>query len=192
MLLVVAVLLAGIILIRHFAPSSNTSRQHFDVLVILGTPADSDGNPTPEQLSHVTEGVREYERGVASHILLTGGAVRNRFVEAESMARTARSMGVPDSAILIEPQARNTIQNASYSYALMRQHGWNSAEIISGSVHLPRAALIFDRLPIEWRIHAVPLLYHQSVWSRRKSLELEYLKISYYLLWSRWTQPVLP
>jgi hypothetical protein len=52
--------------------------------------ADSDGNPTPTQLARVTEAVHEYERGVAPRLILTGGAVLNRFVEARVMARPPR------------------------------------------------------------------------------------------------------
>ena len=35
--------------------------------------------------------LREYERGVASHLIVTGAAAHNRFVEAEVMARVAQA-----------------------------------------------------------------------------------------------------
>jgi len=43
---------------RLVAPTSNTSLTRFDAIIVLGNPVDSDGNPTPEQLARVTEGVR--------------------------------------------------------------------------------------------------------------------------------------
>ena len=110
--LVVVGLFAWGVIARLIAPSSNTSLTRFDAIIVLGSPADSDGNPTPLQLSRVTEGVNEYERGVAPRLILTGGPTRAQFVEAEIMARTARAQGIPESAIFIEPQAMNTIQNA--------------------------------------------------------------------------------
>ena len=67
-------------------------------------PADSDGNPTPTQLARVTEAVHEYKRGVAPQLILSGGAVTNRFVEARVMARSAEAQGIPDSAILMNPR----------------------------------------------------------------------------------------
>ncbi len=121
-------------------------------------PADSDGNPTPKQLARVTEAVHEYERGVAPRLILTGGAVANRFVEARVMARTAQAQGIPESAILVEPEARDTIQNACYAARIMKAHGWRSAEVVSSASHLPRAGLIFSGLPLEWRTHAAPPL----------------------------------
>ena len=68
-------------------------------IIVLGTPADRDGNPRPKQLARVTEAVREYKRGVAPRLILTGGAVQNRFVEAQVMARAAEAQGIPESAL---------------------------------------------------------------------------------------------
>ena len=116
---------------RQLAPVSNTGLTRFDAIIVLGTPADCDGNPTPEQLARVTEGVREYERGVAPRLILTGGAAHNRFVEARVMARAAEAQGIPASAIFVEPKAMDTIQNACYSVRIMKAHGWRSAEVVS-------------------------------------------------------------
>ena len=85
---------------RALAPGSNTTQDHFDVLIVLGSPVDADGNPSPRELARVTEAVDEYERGVAPRIIFTGGAVANRFVEAHVMARTAEAQGIPASAVL--------------------------------------------------------------------------------------------
>ena len=79
------------VMARSLAPTSNTSLTRFDTIVVLGTPADSDGNPTPEQLARVTEAVHEYKRGVASRLILTGGATRYGFVEARGDRRDCSS-----------------------------------------------------------------------------------------------------
>ena len=114
-ILACAALILGLIawaaLERALAPKDNTTQDSFDVLIVLGTPADADGNPSPSQLARVTEAVHEYERGVAPRIIFTGGAVANRFVEAQVMARTAEAQGIPASAVLEDPEARNTMEN---------------------------------------------------------------------------------
>jgi len=142
-------------------PSGNTAQSHFDTIIVLGYPAKLDGTPTPEQRERVLEGVREYKAGVAPRIIMTGGAAHNAFTEAHVMAQFALAQGVPDSAIVEEGQAQNTIQNIFYSAQIMHQHNWSSAEFVSSPSHLPRAALIlqtFDRvqpaLGIDWRTHA--------------------------------------
>jgi uncharacterized SAM-binding protein YcdF (DUF218 family) len=133
-------------LARALQPLQNTSVRHFDAIIVLGSPADQDGNPTPVQLDRVQEAVREYQLGVAPRILLTGGHAHNRFVEARVMARVAQAQGIPPSVILIEPRAQDTIQNACYSAEILHQLGLQSAEVISSDSHLPRAAMIFSNL----------------------------------------------
>jgi uncharacterized SAM-binding protein YcdF (DUF218 family) len=185
-----ASLLLWAILARTLAPLANTNRQSFDAIVVLGTPADSDGNPTPELLDRVTEAVHEYQRGVAPRILVTGAAAHNRFVEADVMARVAEAQGVPASQILEESQALDTIENACYSTRLMTTHGWHSAEVVSSAPHLPRAAIIFSHLSdsrLEWRVHPATANVTPGYYSNAANL-VEILKTARYLAWSRWVE----
>jgi uncharacterized SAM-binding protein YcdF (DUF218 family) len=170
---------------RALAPTGNTAQDHFDVLIVLGSPADDDGNPSPHELARVTEAVHEYERGVAPRIIVTGGAVANRFVEAQVMARTAEAQGIPTSAVLEDPQARNTMENTCNAFSIMRSHGWESAEVISSPSHLPRAALMLSHLPIKWRVHGAPALGPVGSDATAKHTVVEILKTVYYLVWSR-------
>lgn len=185
-------LLAWGAIARQLAPVSNTSRTRFDAIIVLGYPADEDGNPTPIQLAHVTEAVHEYERGVAPRLILTGAGVRNHFVEARVMARSAHALGIPDSAIFVEPNARNTIENACYSVRIMNAHGWHSAEVISSDFHLPRAGLIFKPLPIEWRAHTAPPLAPESTANNLTTATVETLKTVRYLIWARFVDHCEP
>ncbi len=195
-ILTLLVLVMGLVtwgaLARRLAPASNTSLTRFDVIIVLGTSADADGNPEPRQLARVTEAVHEYERGVAPRILFTGAAVKNQFVEAKVMARSAHALGIPDSAILIEPNARNTIENACFAVRMMQAHDWHSAEVISGEDHLPRAALIFSRLPLEWSTHAAPSLSPNSLAHESIDSTVETLKTVRYLVWARWADACQP
>lgn len=180
------------VLARAFAPESNTQLTRFDAIIILGYKADSDGNPTPRQLSRVTEGVHEYMRGVAPRLILTGGAAANQFVEAKVMARVAESEGIPASAIFVEPRAQDTIQNACFATRIMKAHSWRSAEIVSSAYHLPRAAMIFSRLPIQWRVHPAPPLAPQSPIASAAVDAFETLKTVRYLVYAEWADPCEP
>jgi uncharacterized SAM-binding protein YcdF (DUF218 family) len=185
-----AAVLGWAALAREMAPSGNTNRDRFDAIVVLGTPANADGNPTPEMLARVTEAVREYERGIAPRIIFTGGAVRNRFTEAQVMARTAEAQGIPEAAVLVEPQARNTAENVCYSARLMKANGWRSVEVISSAAHLPRAGMIWSRAPgVEWRARAAPGPASDSAWM---GAAIEILKTARYLVWTRQTEHCEP
>ena len=177
------------VIARGLAPQANSTREHFDAIVVLGTPADGDGNPTPEGLARVTEAVREYERGVAPRLLLTGGPAHNQYVEADVMAAAAAAQGIPPSAIFVETKATDTIQNACYSARMMRAHGWHAAEIVSSAYHLPRAGMIFSHVPLDWRLHAAPPLQPGA---SENGSALEILKTMRYLVYSRWTETCEP
>jgi uncharacterized SAM-binding protein YcdF (DUF218 family) len=177
---------------RAFAPSGNTTASRFDAIIVLGAAIDRDGNPTPILLSRVTEGVREYERGVAPRLIVSGGPDRDNYVQANVMARVAEAQGVPRSAIVLESNAENTIENACFSSRLMKQNGWQSAEVVTTSEHLPRTGLIFNKLPIAWRGHAAPSLSEPSAGPSWDDSANEVLHTDYYLLFSQWVERCSP
>jgi uncharacterized SAM-binding protein YcdF (DUF218 family) len=184
-ILAVVFVFSWAILARQFAPLSNTALSRFDAIIVLGSPADADGNPTPIELARVTEAVHEYERGVAPRLIFTGGPASNRFVEAQVMAHAAEAQGIPVSSVLIEPQAHDTIQNACLSVRIMSQHGWRSAEVVTNAWHLKRSALIFSHTPIEWSMHAAPSLEPESGTGDGARSLSETLKTVRYLVWAR-------
>lgn len=177
---------------RATAPGGNTDKARFDAIIVLGSPADADGNPTPEMLARVNEGVREYERDVAPRIIFTGGATRKDFVEARVMTRAAEAEGIPASAIYPEPHAMNTVENACNAERLMRAHGWQSAEVVSSAFHLARAGMIFERLPMEWRTHAAPPLEPRSESARTYNAAMETVKTARYLVYAQWADRCSP
>ncbi len=186
--IVVAAVLIWAVVARALAPAANASLPRFDAIIVLGSPADADGNPTPIELARVLESVREYQRGAAPRILFTGGAVSNSFVEAEVMANAAAARGIPPSAIVQERRARDTIGNACYATRIMQAHGWRSAEVISSADHLPRVGMIFSRMPIEWRLAAAPPLTPPSPVATGLRNAMETLKTVHYLVYGQWAE----
>jgi uncharacterized SAM-binding protein YcdF (DUF218 family) len=172
-------------------PVSSSPAPRFDAIIVLGSGVNRDGNLTPLTLARVTEAVHEYERGVAPRLILTGGIIHG-FDEASTMARIAQADGVPASNLVLEPNARNTIQNACFSVRIMQQRGWHSAEVVTSSAHLPRADLVFSATPIQWRGHAAPPLEPQSAFAARAAAADEVLHTLYYLVISRWAEPCSP
>jgi len=108
------------------------------------------------------------------------------------MARTARAQGIPESAIFVEPNANDTVQNACYSVRIMKAHGWRSAEVVSKASHLPRAGIIFSALPVEWRSHAAPPLEPESAAFTGAGGFVETVKTVRYLVWARWKEQCQP
>jgi uncharacterized SAM-binding protein YcdF (DUF218 family) len=185
------VLLLWALVARALAPTGNTDATRFDAIIVLGATVDSDGTPSPTLLSRITEGVREYERGMAPHVIVTGGGQHGR-VQAEIMARLVEAQGVPPSAVIAEPHAEDTIENACYSARIMKEQGWKSAEVVTTASHLPRTGIIFNRLPISWRGHAAPSLSAPGEGASWGASGLEVLHTGYYLLYSQWADRCSP
>jgi len=140
-----------------FAGRGNANGAKVDALIVLGCPTNPDGSPTPEQRERVMEGVREFKKGVSDHIIMTGAAAHNQFVEAHAMALLAEANGLPESAVVEEGKAHDTIQNFYYSDKIMEKNGWRTTEVISSPYHLPRAAMILGYYhQLQWTTHAAP------------------------------------
>jgi uncharacterized SAM-binding protein YcdF (DUF218 family) len=157
-ILAILIVLAIVIPLASYllVPLGSTDATHFDTLIVLGYPTNPDGTPSPEETARVLGAVDEFKAGRAAHLIMTGGAAHNHFVEAEAMARVAEAAGVPASAIEIEGQAQNTIQNIFYSEKIMQAHGWKSAGVVSDRAHIVRAALILSHWGFLWKVHAAP------------------------------------
>lgn len=167
------------------------ARSRFDAIIVLGYRVLPDGTTDPEERARVLEAVREYRRGVAGHLIVTGGPAHNQYIEADDMAAVARAEGVPDAAIVEERQALSTIENACYSYRIMEARGWSSAEVVSSPAHLRRAALVFQHIPVEWSMHAAPW---PPEYSRARQLvvyPVEWLKTAHSLVYDFRTNPCL-
>jgi uncharacterized SAM-binding protein YcdF (DUF218 family) len=184
-ILVLVLLLGWAELDRRFAPRSNTARERFDAILVFGCKAAPSGGPSACELARVSEAVHEYRRGVAPRLILTGGAVHNQYIESKVMAAAARAEGIPDSALYLDTESRDTIQNAKNALRILQSHGWSSAELVSSPQHLPRIGLIFKRLPVEWRLHAAPPLEPESRLKASLLSAVEVLKTVHFLLWGR-------
>lgn len=165
-------LVAGVIAVvvtYRTVPDHTTEATHFDTLIVLGSPADPDGAPSWDERERVMEAVREWKAGRADHIILSGGAAHNQWVEGAVMAGIAARAGVPANALEVEGQSLNTIQNIFYSHAIMERHGWRTAEVVSEASHLPRASLILEHWHFPWRVRACPWPA-EVTWSRKAGL----------------------
>src|SRR5215470_17103635 len=99
LLSILVFVIGGTALVYRTIPTNNTNLTHFDTIIVLGYPAKLDGTPSPEQRERTLEGVRQFKAGIAPHLIFTGAAAHNGFVEAHVMATLAEAQGVPPDAI---------------------------------------------------------------------------------------------
>jgi uncharacterized SAM-binding protein YcdF (DUF218 family) len=134
-----------------YQPPPLTPSDHFDAIVVLGAGVDGKGSlrpatePSSISRNRTTCGVDLYQRGHAPTLVLTGGDGRvfgTGSQEAVEMKQWAVRLGVPESAMMIDIEARNTYENATGTKRLV---GPASILLVSSASHLPRAVPVFTK-----------------------------------------------
>ena len=94
------------------------------------------------------------------------------------MSIVLQADGVPASAITLEEEAHDTVQNIQYSRAIMSAHGWHTAILVSEPNHIKRAALIARDAGLTFAISPAtdspgwhtPSARWQNLWSDARTL----------------------
>jgi len=142
--------------------------------VVRGAAARPDGTPSAALERRVRAAAALHAAGRVEGLLLTGGpGPAGAPAEAEVMAALLRQAGVPEAALIIEPRARTTRENARRGLTLLRDAGWPGGRLIlvSDAWHLPRARLVFTvlarRLGVAARIGGHPARPDRPGWAWR-------------------------
>ena len=94
-----------------------------------------------------------YRQGLARRLLLTGGEITWQTggfsSPAEDMAAILISIGVPQEALWLETESRNTYENALYSGELLAESGIQSILLVTSAMHMPRAVALFEAQGLE-------------------------------------------
>jgi uncharacterized SAM-binding protein YcdF (DUF218 family) len=86
-----------------------------------------------------------YQNGWAKRIIFSGAAADPESPSnAEQMRDIALRAGVPASAIILEPAANNTEENARNVAKILSQNGWRDVILTTSPYHLRRAKLLFE------------------------------------------------
>ncbi|MBV9587645.1 MAG: YdcF family protein [Alphaproteobacteria bacterium] len=124
------------------------STEGADAIVVLGCQLFPGGRPSERLRRRVALGVELYREGAAPLIVMSGGGA-GTVSEATVMRDLARKDGVPETALLLETESRNTFENAGYTARLLRESGKMRIVLVSDRAHLPRAARMFRRAGID-------------------------------------------
>jgi uncharacterized SAM-binding protein YcdF (DUF218 family) len=115
---------------------------------VLGCRLFPDGRPSQRLRRRVTLGVGLYRDGAAPLLVLSGGG-DGPVAEAAVMYELAREGGVPQTALLLEAESRNTFENAANTARLLHAAGKSRVILVSDRLHLPRAARLFRQAGLD-------------------------------------------
>lgn len=121
-------------------------------IVILGGGTDPIEYPRTRveangAIDRVLYGGHLYHEGLSDHILVTGGRIDwmgSASTPAEEMASLLRQIGVPDKAIWLESESRNTYENALYSQPILHERGIDRILLVTSALHMPRSVKLFE------------------------------------------------
>lgn len=129
------------------------SARHYDVGILLG--GFSSHNKRNNSIEFESSGdrlfqtIKLYKTGRIAKILISSGSgnlIDKSVKEADLALKYLKQIGIPDTAIIIENQSRNTLENAQYSLKLIDQYKSNAQIlVITSAWHIPRTQLIFNR-----------------------------------------------
>jgi uncharacterized SAM-binding protein YcdF (DUF218 family) len=138
-----------------------------DVIIVPGAAVWPHG-PSPALRARVWRGSTLYHQGRAPNLIFSGGLGHHPPAEAWAMAVLARSWHVLDNHIYVEDQATNTRENMAYAAAIMREHGWQTALIVTDYFHMKRSVLLardFGIVPLR-----APVTVEMSYYAPRERL----------------------
>ncbi len=121
-------------------------------IVLLGGGHANDKNlPVTSELSEeslvrLTESIRIYKRIPGSKIILSGGAVFDRYPEAETLSRAAQIMNVPVNDIVLDNDSRDTEEQAVRISSMV---GKDRFILVTSACHMPRAVALFNKLGLQ-------------------------------------------
>lgn len=103
-------------------------------------------------VDRVRKAAQLFNAGLASMIIVAGGNQPwsgFETPEAASIKTLLVEWGVPEQAIVLEPDSLNTRENAFYSVALLEEHACGKPLLVTSAAHMKRAVAAFARLRID-------------------------------------------
>ena len=106
-----------------------------------------------------------YNKGIGKRIILTGGSGKllgDKYGEAEYVAPFLKTLGLPDSALIVENKSRNTWENAMFSKQIVDSLQKNaSCLLITSAFHMPRSKACFDKAGLKTTIFPTDYYRHK-------------------------------
>lgn len=148
-------LLARSLELKYLPPQEIPSAE---VMVVLGGGTEPASPPrTTVEVNgagdRVLYAAELYKEGKAEHILLSGGEIEwlgsGSSTPAEDMATLLIQVGVPESALWLETESKNTYENALYAKELLDEQDIHQILLVTSALHMPRAVALFEKQGFE-------------------------------------------
>jgi len=103
-------------------------------------------------VNRITDAIRLYNAGKIKKLLITGGSGRvfdTDFKESVFLRDFLLTIGIPKKDIIIEPESRNTAENAIYTAEILKTKKYDKLLLITSAFHMRRSEACFKKAGLE-------------------------------------------
>jgi len=147
---VIAIALLGMSFLGAIYWQARSSESHpVDAIIVLGA-AQYDGRPSPALKARLDAVLDAWNAGLAEYVVVTGGKMEaDRFTESEASRTYLVDHGVPESAILMESNGRNSWQSMQGAAEVLAPVNVERVLIVSDGFHLFRLKAMAKELGLD-------------------------------------------
>ena len=119
--------------------------QPADAIVVFAGGVGETGQAGGGVQERISQAITLYQDGVAPYMVISSGFIFTQR-EAQVMKTIAVTNGVPEDAIILEEQAKNTYDNVVLTNQIVAAHGWHRIALVSSPYHMRRALLTWKKV----------------------------------------------
>jgi uncharacterized SAM-binding protein YcdF (DUF218 family) len=124
---------------------SRDDTEQADAALVLGFALADDGTAQPQLVGRMEHAIDLVKRGVVPRLLLSGGVGKAGHTEARVMRDLATAAGVPADELLLDEDARSTVENFACARPLLEKLGAHRVLVVTEPWHMTRAMLLARR-----------------------------------------------
>jgi uncharacterized SAM-binding protein YcdF (DUF218 family) len=138
--------LAGSLLVAVYWQARTDESRAVEAIVVLGA-AQYNGRPSPVLRARLDRALAVWEAGLAPFVVVTGGRLAgDAFTEAEAGRDYLIEHGVPEAAILLENEARDSWESMQGVAGLLEARSLSRVLLVSDGFHLLRVKIMARNL----------------------------------------------
>ncbi len=135
--------------VQVWRASRDDQAQEAGAIVVMGA-AQYNGDPSPVFEARLEHGRELYEQGLSDVVVVTGGRQEgDEFSEAQAGALWLQDHGVPEEALRLEVQGRNSWESLAASARFLEEDGIDDVMIVSDPFHSKRLEEIASEVGLE-------------------------------------------
>lgn len=144
------------ILQRWEQPPRKLPKDSQQAIVVLGAGLETNGTMKVKLVARLQGALKLARMNPSAPLLLTGGNSKGGITEAYAMGLWLKKRGIPSRRLILEDKARDTVENALYSSAILQRLGVTHVTLVTSPSHLRRGLADFEEaclqrgLSLQW------------------------------------------